>query len=63
MEKFNELVTALENIKAEAEKFYTKENASAGTRLRKGLKVVSDLSKQLRKDVSSVKKDRKGATA
>jgi hypothetical protein len=63
MEKFNKLVEALESIKTDAEKFYVKENAAAGKRLRAGLKVVADAAKGLRKHVSEVKNERKATDA
>lgn len=59
MEKYNEIVTLLETIKTDAEKFFIKENNAAGTRLRKGLKSVSDAVKGLRKHVSEVREVRK----
>ena len=40
MERFEDLKAKLAEIEAEAEKFYTKGNKAAGTRLRKGLQEI-----------------------
>lgn len=61
MEKYNEIVALIETIKADAEKFFIKENNAAGTRLRKGLKSVGDAVKGLRKHVSETRETRKNS--
>ena len=43
-------------IETEAEKFYTKGNKAAGTRLRKGLQEIKNLAQEIRVDVSEKKK-------
>ncbi len=56
MERFEDLKAKLAEIEAEAEKFYTKGNKAAGTRLRKGLQEVKNLAQEIRVDVSEKKK-------
>lgn len=56
MEKFEELKAKVAEIEAEAEKFYVKGNKAAGTRLRKGLQDIKNLSQEIRVDVSEKKK-------
>ena len=56
MERFEDLKAKLAEIEAEAEKFYTKGNKAAGTRLRKGLQDIKNLAQEIRVDVSEKKK-------
>ena len=56
MEKIENLKTLIVEIEAEAEKFYDKGNKAAGTRLRKGLQEVKNISQEIRVDVSEKKK-------
>ena len=56
MERFEDLKAQLAEIEAEAEKFYTKGNKAAGTRLRKGLQEIKNLAQEIRVDVSEKKK-------
>jgi len=56
MEKFEDLKAKLAEIESEAEKFYTKGNKAAGTRLRKGLQDIKNLAQEIRVDVSEKKK-------
>ena len=44
------------NKYTEAEKFYDKGNKAAGTRLRKGLQEIKNLSQEIRINVSEMKK-------
>jgi len=55
MTKFNELKELLETLTADADKFFTKGNKSAGTRLRKGMQAVKKLAQEVRVSVSDVK--------
>jgi hypothetical protein len=52
MEKFEELKAKVAEIEAEADKFYGKGNKAAGTRLRKRLQEIKNLSQEIRVDVS-----------
>lgn len=56
MEKFEDLKAKLAEIESEAEKFYSKGNKAAGTRLRKGLQDIKNLAQEIRVDVSEKKK-------
>lgn len=56
MERFEDLKAKLAEIEAEAEKFYSKGNKAAGTRLRKGLQEIKNLAQEIRVDVSEKKK-------
>jgi hypothetical protein len=53
---YDEVKMAVDGLAADAEKFYTKGNAAAGTRLRMGLQDVAKLVKATRTEVSSIKK-------
>lgn len=55
MEKFNQLEIALSEARDEAEKFYTKGNKAAGTRLRNKLQEIKLLATALRADVTNIK--------
>lgn len=59
MDIFNEIKEILESATEDAEKFYEKGNASAGTRLRGAYSAIAKLCKDGRKDVSEVKNSRK----
>jgi len=51
-EKLRDLILAAEE---DAEKFYEKGNASAGTRLRKALQEAKHLAQEIRLDVQEIK--------
>jgi len=55
MEKFEELVALLEQTRAEVDKFFTKGNASAGTRVRVAMQKVKQLAQELRVEVQESK--------
>ena len=59
MEKFAQLQTILDGMKADLEKFYNKGQNAAGTRLRKELNNLRKLAADLRKDVQEVRVSRK----
>lgn len=56
MENYNNLVTQIDSLRQDAEKFFDKQNKAAGTRLRKGLQEIKKLSNTLRKEVTELKK-------
>jgi hypothetical protein len=59
---YDALVAAVAASQVDADKFYgEKANAQAGKRLRAHAKTISDLAKQIRKDVSEIKASRKTA--
>ena len=56
MQKFNDLKTLITNIEADVIKFYEKENAAAGTRVRTGMQDIKKLVQDIRVEVQSKKK-------
>ena len=63
MEKYNQFKSLVDSLHADAVKFFEKGNASAGTRLRKGLQKVKGLAHELRKEISNAKSEIKKAKA
>lgn len=59
MNKYEDLIQAVQNLHTDFEKFYDKGQAAAGTRLRKGLSELRKLAQDVRKDVQEVKAKRK----
>jgi hypothetical protein len=59
MEKYNQLVQFVQSLEVDFQKFYVKEQAAAGTRVRKGLSDLRKLAQEVRGDVQAVKTARK----
>lgn len=55
MQKFEELKALVASVEAEAVKFYSKGNAAAGTRLRKGMQDIKTKAQEIRVEVSEKK--------
>ena len=55
IEKFNELKSLLEGLESDADKFFNKGNNAAGTRVRKGLQELKNLSQDLRLKIQEAK--------
>ena len=55
MKLFNELKAKLAEIEADAEKFYSKGNNAAGTRVRTGMQNLKNLAQEIRKEVQEIK--------
>jgi len=55
-EKFEQFLSEVEALKDDVVKFYEKENKAAGARLRKGLQNIKNLAKELRAEISELKK-------
>lgn len=55
MQKFNELKSLLEGLESDADKFFNKGNSAAGTRVRKGLQDLKNLSQDLRLKIQAKK--------
>jgi len=55
IEKFNELKSLLEGLEPDADKFFNKGNGAAGTRVRKGLQELKNLSQDLRLKIQESK--------
>lgn len=58
MKKIAEMEAIIAVMKEDAEKFFTKENASAGPRVRKQCQAIKVLCNDLRKEVQDVKEKR-----
>lgn len=56
MNKYAELEVLVEQVKADAEKFFIKGNKAAGTRVRKGMQDVKRIAQEIRVQVSGMKK-------
>ena len=55
MQKFNDLKNLLASVEEDVIKFYEKGNASAGTRVRKGMQDIKKLAQEIRIEVQSKK--------
>ena len=56
MKKFNDLKNLITSLEADVIKFYEKENAAAGTRVRKGMQDIKKLVQDIRVEVQNKKK-------
>lgn len=59
MEKINELKTMLDEMAKDMEKFYTKGQNSAGTRLRKSLNELRKKAQEARNEIQAIRQQRK----
>ncbi len=57
MNRFSEIKSLVDELEVEMEKFYSKNNKTAGTRARKALQDLKKLSQDIRVDIQSKKKD------
>jgi hypothetical protein len=55
MEKFEQIKALLEGVQGDVEKFYSKGNSSAGTRVRQAMQELKKLAQDLRVDVQDKK--------
>lgn len=55
MNGYDKVLVAVEDLKADAIKFFAKGNKSAGTRLRVGLAAISKLCKEARQEIQEMK--------
>lgn len=55
MKKFEELKALIASIEVDAEKFYSKQNSAAGTRVRKGMQDLKNLAQAIRAEVQELK--------
>jgi hypothetical protein len=55
MQKFQDLKNLIASLEADADKFYTKANSAAGTRLRKGMQELKNLAQVIRAEVQDLK--------
>lgn len=61
MDKFNKFKETLASLEDDAKKFYEKDNAAAGTRLRNGMQDLKELAHEIRKEVQEMKNSKKDA--
>jgi hypothetical protein len=59
MERYHELIKHIQEMESDFEKFYVKEQAAAGTRVRKGLNELKKLAQEIRLEIQEVKNKRK----
>jgi len=59
MKKFQDLKELIAKAEAEAEKFYSKGNMTAGTRLRGNMQDIKALAQEIRNEVQSIKNEGK----
>ena len=55
MKRFDELKDLVMSLEADFQKFYEKENQAAGTRVRKGMQELKNLSQEIRVEVQEIK--------
>jgi len=55
MKRFNEIRDLVLSLEGDFNKFYEKGNQAAGTRVRKGMQSVKNLSQEIRIEVQSIK--------
>ena len=55
IDKFKELKSLIDGLEGDAEKFFSKGNSAAGTRVRKGLQDIKTLSQSLRLGIQDLK--------
>ena len=55
MKKFTEAKNLFHSLEADAEKFYSKSNSAAGTRVRKGMQDLKNLAQAIRLEVQTMK--------
>lgn len=59
METFEKIKALLEQTQSDAEKFFSKGNSSAGTRVRQAMQELKKLAQQLRSEVQEAKNSSK----
>jgi hypothetical protein len=55
MKRFDQLRDLVMSLEGDFEKFYDKENQAAGTRVRKGMQELKNLSQEIRVEVQDIK--------
>jgi hypothetical protein len=59
MQNLNKIKEVLENVQADAEKFFEKGNKAAGTRVRKAMQEIKALAQVVRQEVSEKNNEEK----
>ena len=57
MKRYNQLMSLLTSLEGDFAKFYDKDNKAAGTRVRKGMQELKNLSQEIRVEVQAKKND------
>jgi len=57
MKRFNEIKSLIDSLEGDFEKFYDKKNQAAGTRVRKGMQDLKNLSQEIRVEVQNIKNE------
>lgn len=55
MKRFDELKSLVESLEGDFQKFYDKKNQAAGTRVRKGMQQLKNVSQTIRVEVQDIK--------
>ncbi|MXV50434.1 histone H1 [Pedobacter sp. HMF7647] len=55
MDKFQKLKELVASVEADADKFYSKQNSAAGTRVRKAMQDLKNLAQEIRTEVTEKK--------
>ena len=55
MSRFSEVKNLIDSLEGDFDKFYDKKNQAAGTRVRKGMQDLKNLSQEIRIDVQEIK--------
>jgi len=61
MQQYESLMQAIREMESDFEKFYVKEQAAEGTRLRKGLSQLRKHAQEMRKGIQELKAQRKAS--
>jgi hypothetical protein len=56
MSRFTEVKELVDGLEDDFEKFYEKQNKTAGTRVRKGLQELKNLAQEIRIEIQDIKK-------
>ena len=57
MKRFEQLQELLSSLEGDFQKFYDKGNSAAGTRVRKGMQELKNLSQEIRIEVQDIKNE------
>jgi hypothetical protein len=58
--RFAEIHSLVNNLEADFQKFYDKDNQAAGTRIRKGMQDLKQIAQEIRLQVQKMKNEREG---
>lgn len=61
MARFDQLKNLVTSLEADFDKFYTKDNQAAGTRVRQGMQELKTLAQEIRLEVQEIKNKAEGA--